>query len=84
MSAALEVEGLRIAFAGTPVVEDVSFTVDAGECVAIVGESGAGKSLSARALLGLTPPTADVAVDRLRIDGVDAATLTERCAALID
>ncbi|MCT1396770.1 ABC transporter ATP-binding protein [Microbacterium sp. p3-SID338] len=78
MSAALEVEGLRIAFAGSPVVDDVSFTVDAGECVAIVGESGAGKSLSARALLGLTPPTADVAVDRLRVDGVDAATLTER------
>lgn len=78
MSAALEVEELRIAFAGTPVVEGVSFAVEAGECVAIVGESGAGKSLSARALLGLTPPAADVAVDRLRIDGVDAAALTER------
>lgn len=78
MSAALEVEELRIAFAGTTVVEGVSFAVEAGECVAIVGESGAGKSLSARALLGLTPPAADVAVDRLRIDGVDAAALTER------
>lgn len=78
MSAALEVEGLRIGFAGTPVVAGVSFAVEAGECVAIVGESGAGKSLSARALLGLTPSTADVAVDRLRIDGVDAAALTER------
>ncbi|WP_336502263.1 ABC transporter ATP-binding protein [Microbacterium paraoxydans] len=78
MSAALEVEGLRIAFARTPVVEGVSFAVEAGECVAIVGESGAGKSLSARALLGLTPPTADVAVDRLVIDGTDAAALTDR------
>ncbi|WP_149085564.1 MULTISPECIES: ATP-binding cassette domain-containing protein [Microbacterium] len=78
MSATLEVEGLRIAFAGTPVVEGVSFTAEAGECVAIVGESGAGKTLSARALLGLTPTAAEVDVDRLRIDGVDAAALTER------
>ena len=78
MSAALELEGLRIAFEGTAVVEDVSFTVERGECVAIVGESGAGKSLTARALLGLVPREADVAVDRLVIDGKDAAHLSER------
>lgn len=43
MNAALQVRGLRIAFDGKRVVDDVSFTVERGECVAIVGESGAGK-----------------------------------------
>lgn len=78
MSVALEVRGLRIAFDGTPVVDDVSFAVDRGECIAIVGESGAGKSLTARALLGLTPTDADVSLDRLVVDGTDAAGLSER------
>ncbi|WP_031206724.1 ATP-binding cassette domain-containing protein, partial [Microbacterium maritypicum] len=45
---------------------------------AIVGESGAGKSLTARALLGLTPTDADVSLDRLVVDGTDAAGLSER------
>lgn len=75
---ALELEGLRIDFGGRAVVDGVSLAVERGECVAIVGESGAGKSLTARALLGLTPATARVAVDRLMVDGADARRLGER------
>lgn len=37
MNAALQVRGLRISFDGKQVVDDVSFAVDRGECVAIVG-----------------------------------------------
>ena len=77
MSAALEVRGLRIAFGAVPVVDGISLTVDRGECVAIVGESGAGKSLTARALLGLAPADAAVSVERLLVDGTDAAGLSE-------
>jgi len=77
MSAALEVRGLRIAFGADPVVDGVGFQVASGECIAIVGESGAGKSLTARALLGLTPADARVAVDTLMIDGTDATALSE-------
>lgn len=73
----LDLRGLRIAFGDTVVVDDVSFTVDRGECVAIVGESGAGKSLTARALLGLLPAEATVRMQHLRVDGTDAALLTE-------
>lgn len=78
MNAALQVRGLRIAFDGKRVVDDVSFTVERGECVAIVGESGAGKSLTARALLGLTPAEATVSLEGLLFDGRDAAGLSER------
>ncbi|MFS0912946.1 dipeptide ABC transporter ATP-binding protein [Microbacterium sp. 179-I 3D2 NHS] len=78
MSAALELDGLRIDFGGAPAVDGVSLRVHRGECVAIVGESGAGKSLTARALLGLAPADARVRVERLAIDGTDARALSER------
>ncbi|HZF87993.1 ABC transporter ATP-binding protein [Streptomyces sp.] len=54
----LSVRDLRIAFAGTEVVRGLSFDVRAGETLAVVGESGAGKSLTARALLGMVPRAA--------------------------
>lgn len=78
MSTAIELEGLRIDFGGAPVVDGVSLQVERGKCVAIVGESGAGKTLTARALLGLTPEGARVRLDRLVVDGTDARGLSER------
>ncbi|MGW8483501.1 ATP-binding cassette domain-containing protein [Microbacterium sp. NPDC055903] len=74
----LEVEGLRVRFGSSVVVDDVSLAVEPGECLAIVGESGAGKSLTARALLGLTPDGAVVEAKTLRLDGIDARSLPER------
>ncbi|MFI5797194.1 ATP-binding cassette domain-containing protein [Streptomyces sp. NPDC051677] len=51
----LSVRDLRIGFAGAEAVRGVSFDVRAREVFALVGESGAGKSLTARALLGMLP-----------------------------
>ncbi|MFE0249995.1 ABC transporter ATP-binding protein [Streptomyces sp. NPDC059010] len=51
----LSVRELRIAFDGVEVVRGLSFDVRPREALAIVGESGAGKSLTARALLGMLP-----------------------------
>jgi len=72
----LRVEGLTVAFGDRRVVDDVSFSLDAGECVAIVGESGSGKSVTARTLLGLSGGQVDAG--RLELDGDDLLGLDER------
>ncbi|MEU9915701.1 ABC transporter ATP-binding protein [Streptomyces sp. NPDC051001] len=53
--ALLSVRDLRIAFDGVEVVRGLSFDIRPREVLAVVGESGAGKSLTARALLGMLP-----------------------------
>jgi len=53
------------------VVDDVSWVVRAGAAAAIVGESGAGKSLTARALVGLLPRAARAASGRVVVSGSD-------------
>ncbi|MFH8697812.1 ABC transporter ATP-binding protein [Streptomyces chartreusis] len=53
--ALLSVRDLRIAFDGVEAVRGLSFDVRPREVLALVGESGAGKSLTARALLGMLP-----------------------------
>jgi peptide/nickel transport system ATP-binding protein len=49
----LVVEGLRVAFGGRRVLEDVSLRVGAGRCVILLGESGSGKTTLARCVAGL-------------------------------
>ncbi len=77
-SPALRVQGLHIAFDGKAVVDGVDLEVAPGECLALVGESGAGKSLTALALLGLLPSAATARTAQFEIDGMDAAGLDER------
>ena len=59
-----------------PIVRDVSFRVDAGEFVSIMGPSGSGKSTLLHLLAGLEPPTSgDVFLQGERLGGADEERL---------
>jgi peptide/nickel transport system ATP-binding protein len=74
------VEQLSVRFVGRDAtvgaVNDVSFSVDAGRVLGILGESGSGKSVTLRALLRLLPPRTRVD-GRIRVAGHDMMTLDE-------
>ncbi|MFE3577810.1 oligopeptide/dipeptide ABC transporter ATP-binding protein [Streptomyces vinaceus] len=59
-------------------VTDATFTLAAGECLALVGESGCGKSVLASALLGLLPANAETAGSARLADGPDVLAADER------
>jgi len=79
--AALRVRGLNVAFRSgsreTPVASGVDLDVMPGELVALLGESGSGKTVTARAIMGIQDPTATVSADELVIDGTSVLDLTE-------
>jgi peptide/nickel transport system ATP-binding protein len=76
----LAVESLSIRFEGTPVdiVDGISFRVGRGRTLAIVGESGCGKSLTSLALMGLLPPKAHVTGGKVRFQNSDLLGETTR------
>jgi peptide/nickel transport system ATP-binding protein len=69
----LEVNRLRVEFQtrrGTlAAVDDVSFAIGRGEVLGVVGESGAGKSLTGMAIIGLLEPPGRIAAGEIRLDG---------------
>ena len=79
--AVLSLEGLTVEFArgGTsyPAVKDVTLHVAPGEMVALVGESGCGKTLTALATLGLLPPGARVSRGKILLGGTELGGLAQ-------
>jgi oligopeptide/dipeptide ABC transporter ATP-binding protein len=69
---------IRLDGARYDVVRDISFTVGARETLALVGESGCGKSMTALSIMGLLPDrVASVTAGRILVDGVDMAAATQ-------
>ena len=75
----LEVSGLGKHYGSTPVFSQVSLQVQPGELVAIVGESGVGKSTLLNCMAGLD----HWETGQVRLDGQDLGTLTDDARALL-
>ncbi|QNE74799.1 ATP-binding cassette domain-containing protein [Streptomyces finlayi] len=81
--ALLNVEDLSVTFGGrgrkdSVAVDGVSFTVDQGQVVGLVGESGCGKSVTSLALMGLLPDKGVKVGGRVEFDGENLLTMSPR------
>lgn len=76
----LQVEDLTLQFCSSSpaAVEGVSFSLHPGEAIGLLGESGAGKTTLARALLGLYPPACRVVKGSVRFRGWEILRANER------
>jgi peptide/nickel transport system ATP-binding protein len=73
----LVIKGLYSRLKGTtfPILRNVSLTVGAGEVRGLVGESGAGKSMIGKAVLGILPSSIEITQGAIELDGVDLLSL---------
>ena len=77
MTATLTVEGVRVAIGDANVLRGISLEVEPGEVRGLVGESGAGKSMLGRAVLGLLPANATVTSGHIAFEGRDLLAMRE-------
>lgn len=81
MAEILNVKNLSVRIGGQTsltAVDDVSFSIRSGECFALVGESGCGKSLTALSLMRLLPEGLYIDRGEVLLNGTDLLELTER------
>ncbi len=71
MRALLELTGLEVEIEGLPILRGVDLQVRPGEILGVVGETGAGKSMTARAILDLLPSAATVSFRTCTFSGAD-------------
>src|SRR5580693_7564046 len=69
----LSVDGLTVGYGDQIVVRDVSFELARGQSLALIGESGSGKTTIARTVLRLLPPQARVAAGRIQFNRQDVS-----------
>ena len=72
----LELDGLTVSADGrtTPILDGVSCALKATEILGVVGETGAGKSILARSLIGLLPPGVSMVRGEIRLEGRPLST----------
>ena len=79
MTPTLEISSLSATLPnGVRVLRSVSLTVQPGEVRALVGESGAGKSMIGKAVLGVLPSSVRVAEGTIRLEGTDLSNLAPK------
>lgn len=76
MSPVIDIRNLSARSAVGPILRDVSLSINAGEVMALVGESGAGKSTIAKAVLGILPAGIEVTGGNIMFEGTDLLALS--------
>ncbi len=82
MPSLLSVDSLKVQFTSrnsfAVAVDDFSLSIDSGECVGLVGESGCGKTTTGLAIMRLLPNNGHIAAGSVYLEGSDLATLSEK------
>jgi branched-chain amino acid transport system ATP-binding protein len=80
----LSVAGLEAAYGDFRALHGVSFSVEPGEIVSVIGSNGAGKTTTLKSLMGIVRPSAgEIVFDGERIDGRPPRDIVERGLALV-
>ena len=74
----LELRDLHVSFGAVEVLRGVSLSVDAGQTLGVVGESGCGKSMTGMAVMGMLPATARVPVGEILLGGRDLTKISKK------
>lgn len=80
----LEVKNLVVSYGGIEALKGISFSVDEGQIVTLIGANGAGKSTTLRAIMSVVPiKSGSITFDGVDITGMDTQKIVERGIALV-
>lgn len=74
----LEVRDLHVHIGGVPILRGISFAVEKGEALGLVGESGCGKSMLGLTLMGMLPPGGRITSGTILLEGKPIESLSSR------
>src|SRR5215210_4657118 len=74
----LEVRDLEVSFGGTRILRGVTFDLEAGQTLGVVGESGCGKSMTGFTVMGMLPSPGKIVNGSIKLDGRELVGLKER------
>lgn len=78
----LRIENLGLSIAGIPVLDALDLSIEKGEILGLIGESGSGKSLTALSVMGLLPPGAS-RTGKIVLDGMELTAMDERAMCAV-
>jgi len=76
--ALLEVRDLEVSFGPIRILRGISFDLDAGETLGVVGESGCGKSMTGFAIMGMLQHPGKISAGSIKLNGLDLVGLKEK------